>query len=141
MLNFISDDILFSILFLDLVIRLCVKNSSWGKLSELSTVEHILRVLPSLFLLHFLIYSLVGLKVWYLFYCIQPLYIITYKTFAVPLSTFAIPLLFCFDFSNTVKICELVFSIKLNYNCQILLGPASSSFADIDCNKLVDNGF
>ena len=39
----------FSILFLNLVICFCVKNNSWGKLSELNALEFILNVVPSLF--------------------------------------------------------------------------------------------
>ena len=39
---------LFSILFLSLVICLCVKNNSWGKLSQLKFLELILSVVPSL---------------------------------------------------------------------------------------------
>ena len=37
---------LFLTLFLNLVICLCVKNNSWGNLSELNVLEFILNVVP-----------------------------------------------------------------------------------------------
>ena len=93
---------LFSILFLNLVICLCVKNNSWGKLSELNVLEFIFNVVPSLSFTA--VFNLLNCK----FDNLALLFIVFNHFIYTAYNTFTLPLLnsktVCFSFSKIVKI-------------------------------------